>query len=206
MLEERTKEFRDALDFARDQAIEGTEMMSRATGLRTVMIHEEVVATHDDVLVTRHNTEDLKAGIETYTRTVEKYGTQLSDRFERLGGKISDRVSHLSVDMGQMNKKLDEHAAARQQEHERHGRSYQELKDLILTQFTELKTLSERENMRSTAERSRRIAKREKSIQESQQISRTLLLNLLLDRKRECGQTLTIMPKQWTLMPVFHRN
>jgi hypothetical protein len=87
--------------------------------------------------------------------------------------------------MGQMNRKLDEHAAARQQEHERQGQCYQELRDLILTQFTELKELSVRESARIVTERSRRIAQRERSIQKNQQISRTLLLNLLLDRKRE---------------------
>ncbi|KAL2128751.1 hypothetical protein VTI74DRAFT_8708 [Chaetomium olivicolor] len=44
-LEEQIKEFRRALDLARDRAIETTQLMSHATGIQTVMVREEVMAT-----------------------------------------------------------------------------------------------------------------------------------------------------------------
>jgi hypothetical protein len=184
-LQDHTKDFHEALEIARDQAIQDTELMSRATGLRTVMIHKQLVATHEDVQITRHNTDELKTRLETYTNTVERYGTQVSDRVEKFGGKINDRVSHLSIDMGNMSKKMDQHAEARQREHDEHGQHFQNLRDLIINEIADLKKLSERESKRAAAERNKRIARRETAIQESQEISRTLLLNLLLDRKRE---------------------
>ncbi|KAK4150083.1 hypothetical protein C8A00DRAFT_46436 [Chaetomidium leptoderma] len=200
-LEEHTKDFGDALSLARDQAIEDTELMSRATGFRTVMIHNEVLATQEEVHITRHNTEDLKAGIDTYTKTVEKYGSQVSSRVERLGGKISNHVSHLSVDMRRMSQKLDDHATAREKENDENAQRYQNMIDLLKSELGGLKKVSEAENRRVLIARGKRIANRELALQESQQASRTLLLKLLHDRQEEMQARIAMLETQMVVQP-----
>ena len=147
------------------------------------MIHEAIKETAEyNQMAVNQNAQEvgyIKTGIDrntkevAYIRTgVDKYTTAV----EKAGGELNSRMVHLSVDVSQMNQKMDDEATARAEERIERGQQNQDLRDLIITQFGELKKLSEREN---------RIARREMGLQEQQQGSRTLLMNLLLDRKRE---------------------
>lgn len=169
-LEEQTDKFREALNLARDRAIEDTEIMSRATGLRTVMVHREMVATHQDVLATKHNTEQMRTNIETCAATVERVGTRVTEGVDRFGSKIRDDVSHLSADMGRLNVKIDE--------------QYDELRALVVAGLGQLEKFSEKEKQKMAGRRQTMIATRERVIQQRQEINRTSLLEILLQKKQ----------------------
>ncbi len=164
-LEEHTNKFREALSLARDRSIEDTKIMSRATGLRTVMVHREVVATHQHVLATKHNTEQMKTNIETCTTTVERVGTRVTESVDKFGSKIRDDMSHLSADMGRLNKKMDE--------------QYRELQVLVVAGLGQLAEASA-----EATQMKRRIATRERSIQQHQETNRTKLLEIVLQQKQ----------------------
>ena len=173
-LEEQTEKFREALNLARDQAIEDTEIMSRATGLRTVMVHREMLATHQDVLATKQNTEQIKTNIETCTTTVERVGTRVIEGVDMFGSKIRDDMSHLSADMGRLNTKMDE--------------QYRELQVLVAAGLGQLAQASA-----EAAEGKVRIAMRERGIQQRQETNRTKLLEIVLQKKQGEFHLITLL-------------
>lgn len=152
-----TKEFQRALGTARDRAIEGTETMTRATGIRAIFIHKDVQDVKD-------NTNHIRTDLSRYTSAVE-----------RAGGEVSSRVADLGLSVRRVEQKMDQEATVREKESHERTRQHQDIRNLIISEFGELKKLSERENW---------IARREMAVLEDQQTCRTLMMNLLLQWKR----------------------
>lgn len=164
------------------------------------MIHEDVLATKDHAEHNRKAAEinaievgSIKTSVErgaqelSYVNTgldrntkevahirtsVDKYTTAV----EKAGVELKSHLIHLSVDMDVMNQRMEEEAAHRHEEHDERGQQHQELYNLILSKFGDLEKITTSRN---------KISRREMALQESQSESRTLLMNLLLDRQSE---------------------
>ncbi|KAL2261626.1 hypothetical protein VTK26DRAFT_3745 [Humicola hyalothermophila] len=191
-----TKDFHDALRVARDRAIEGTEMMSRVTGITTVLMHERVLATEDntDYIKTKidKNAQEvayIKQGVDRNTNEFSYVKTSVDKTVEEVArlkkdvGRYttavevagSEVVTQLRDSRTRMEKRFDEEAAVRDRYHEEYQQDQRDIRDLIISGFDELK------NLKLTWEN--QIAKRERGVQKRQEDLRTQLLHLLLDQK-----------------------
>lgn len=131
--------------------------MTRATGIRAIFIHKDVQDVKD-------NTNHIRTDLSRYTSAVE-----------RAGGEVSSRVADLGLSVRRVEQKMDQEATVREKESHERTRQHQDIRNLIISEFGELKKLSERENW---------IARREMAVLEDQQTCRTLMMNLLLQWKR----------------------
>lgn len=195
-LKERTKDFQDALQAARDRAIDGVDMMSRATGIRAVLIHKDVLETKEHAEYIKagidQNAQDVsyikkgfdratnefshvKAGVDRNSREithlragVDRYTTAV----EQAGGQVMTR---LRDNRDQMNRRFDQEAAVRQKEHEENQQGHRNLCDMMIHEFGAIKKL--------VAES--QIGRRERGVQQRQERLKTQMLNMLLEKKSE---------------------
>ncbi|KAH6686736.1 hypothetical protein F5X68DRAFT_261749 [Plectosphaerella plurivora] len=176
-LQQSTKNYLEALDVARDQAIENTEMMGRYTGVRTVLIHEEVVAN-------REGTARLEAGVQTYTTKVDAAREEIVDGIGSLNAGLTKVASSATY----VKKRLDEDADDRRRDRERQDVQNQDLRDMMLSGLEEVKRIVSREGQGGSADAQQALG--------DQMSNRNLLMEVLLEERRRTQAQLSKLEKQ----------
>lgn len=144
---------------ARDQAIEGTAVVSQDTNIRTTMIQWDVSAT-------KNNTEILRSDIEKSGVRLESVGGEVSE-VHGLVSQISSGMEHMTTETTGLRKEIDENTTSMKKERENNERRHQELYNLIVGQV----------------EAKSKIAKRESALEDGSLSLKNQLMTLLFEGK-----------------------
>lgn len=151
---------------ARDHAIESAEMMGRYTGVRAMLIHQEIVDS-------RYQTTRLEAGVQASTEKVNALRGDIEAGVRELGLGL-DEVASVSA---YMRKRIDEEAVERKRAEEQHISQDEALQIMLRSGLEQVKQIVRREGLGNSNDARRAL--------EDQRSNRNLLLKILLEKKRE---------------------
>jgi hypothetical protein len=169
-VQQSTRNYLEALDVARDHAIESTEMMGRYTGVRTVLIHKEVVAN-------REGTERLEEGIQTYTTKVDAVREEIGAGINSLNVGMTKIASTATY----VKERFDKDAEDRRRDRERQADQNRDFKSMMLSGLEEMKQIVKREGKGGSADAHQAL--------DDQMSNRNLLMQVLLEDRRRKSPT-----------------